>query len=156
MARLSQIRATGRLVLEFKPDSQGLGDFPDITMEDGDRIVVPHVPSSVNVVGAVYDQNSFLYAQERRLGMYLRKAGGPTRDADRKHAFIIRADGEVVSRDAERSVWGDAFNNLRIYPGDTLVVPEKTFKPSALRGVLDWSQMFSQFALGAASISLLR
>jgi protein involved in polysaccharide export with SLBB domain len=156
MARLSQIRATGRLVLEFKPESQGLGDFPDITMEDGDRIVVPHVPSSVNVVGAVYDQNSFLYAQERRVGMYLRKAGGPTRDADRKHAFIIRADGEVVSRDAERSVWGDAFNNLRIYPGDTLVVPEKTFKPSALRGVLDWSQMFSQFALGAASISLLR
>jgi protein involved in polysaccharide export with SLBB domain len=86
----------------------------------------------------------------------LRKAGGPTKDADRGHEFLIRADGEVVSRDAEKTAWGDAFNNLRMYPGDTLVVPEKTFKPSALRGVLDWSQLLSQLAISAAVINVLR
>jgi protein involved in polysaccharide export with SLBB domain len=125
-------------------------------MEDGDRFVVPPVPATVNVVGAVYDQNSFLYARGQRAGMYLQLAGGPNRDADRKHEFIIRANGDVVSRYMEKGLWDNEFNNLRINPGDTIVVPEKTFKPSALRGVLDWSQMFSQFALGAAALSVLK
>jgi protein involved in polysaccharide export with SLBB domain len=125
-------------------------------MEDGDRFIVPPVPATVNVVGAVYDQNSFLYARGRRAGAYLQLAGGPNRDADRRHEFVIRADGEVVSREVEKGLWGNGFDNLRLNPGDTLVVPEKTFKPSALRGVLDWSQMFSQFALGAAALSIIQ
>ena len=58
-----------------------------------------------------------------------------------------------MSRDRGKTIWsGNEFSNLHIYPGDTIVVPEKTFKPSAMRGVMDWSQMFSQFALGAAAI----
>lgn len=118
--------------------------------------MVPPVPATVNVVGAVNDQNSFLYVPDRRVRTYLKKAGGITKDADWKRAFVIRADGEVVGYGATRSAWGNDFENLRIYPGDTIVVPEKTFKPSALRGVLDWSQMFSQFALGAASISVIQ
>jgi protein involved in polysaccharide export with SLBB domain len=155
LGRLRQMRATGRIVLEFKAGSSGLDVLPDIALEDGDRFVVPSVPASVNVVGAVYDQNSFLYATIRRAGAYLHLAGGPNRDADAKHIFIIRADGSVISHEAEKGIWGNEFDNLRMNPGDTIVVPEKTFKPSALRGVLDYSQMFSQFALGAAALSVL-
>jgi hypothetical protein len=83
-------------------------------------------------------------------------AGGRNRDADEKHAYLIRANGEVVSREKVNGFWGNEFNSLRVYPGDTIIVPEKTFKPSVLRGVLDWSQMFSQFALGAAAISVIK
>jgi protein involved in polysaccharide export with SLBB domain len=156
LGRLRQMRATGRIVLEFKAGSSGLDVLPDISLEDGDRFVVPPVPASVNVVGAVYDQNSFLYESIRRAGTYLHLAGGPNRDADRKHIFIIRADGSVISREAEKGIWGNEFDNLRMNPGDTIVVPEKTFKPSALRGILDMSQLFSQFALGAASLSVIQ
>jgi protein involved in polysaccharide export with SLBB domain len=156
LGRLRQMRATGRIVLEFKAGSSGLDVLPDIALEDGDRFVVPSVPASVNVVGAVYDQNSFLYESIRRAGAYLRLAGGPNRDADRKHIFIIRADGSVISYEAEKGIWGNEFDNLRMNPGDTIVVPEKTFKPSALRGFLDWSQLFSQFALGAAALSVIQ
>jgi protein involved in polysaccharide export with SLBB domain len=156
IAVLRQIRATGRIVLQFRPDSKGADTLPDIALEDGDRFVIPHVPAAVNVVGAVNDQNSFLYAQSRRVGSYLHMAGGPTTNADRKQSFVIRADGEVVSYASRKSLWGDQFNDLPVYPGDTIVVPEKTFKPSALRGFLDWSQVFSQLAFGAAAISVLR
>lgn len=156
LARLRQIRATGRIVLEFKSASSGLSSVPDIAMENGDRFVVPSIPASVNVVGAVYDQNSFLYTPARRAGAYLQLAGGPNRDADRRHEFIIRASGDVVSREMDKGLWGNEFNNLRLNPGDTIVVPDKTFKPSAVRGVLDWSNMFSQFALGAAALSILK
>jgi hypothetical protein len=156
LSSLRQIRATGRIVLRFAPDSTGVAGIPDVPLEDGDRFIVPPVPSSVNVVGAVYDQNSFLFARPSRAGNYLRIAGGPTRDADRNHEFIIRADGEVVSRDRSKGLWGGDFDNLRISPGDTIVVPEKAFRPSGLRSIIDWSQMFSQFALGAAALSVLK
>ena len=157
LANLRQIHATGRIVLEIKPDDISTASLPDIPLENGDRFAVPPVPSNINVVGAVLDQNSFLYARSRKAGMYLRLAGGPSRDADRRHQFIIRADGEVVSRDREKPLWsGNDFSNLRINPGDTIVVPEKIFKPSALRGILDWSQVFSQLALGAAAVNVIR
>ena len=109
-------------------------------------------------MGAVNNQNSFLYSHTNRdiVAAYLKKAGGVTRDADRKRAFVIRASGEVVGYDSTRSAWRSDFDSLRIYPGDTIVIPEKTFHPSALRGVMEWSQMFSQFAIGAASIAVIR
>jgi protein involved in polysaccharide export with SLBB domain len=156
LASLRQIRATGRIVLRFAPESQDVSTISDLTLEDGDIFTVPPVPASVNVVGAVYDQNSFLYVPGARAGTYLRYAGGADRDGDRKHEFIIRANGDVVSYDRDKGVWGSDFNNLRMNPGDSLVVPEKIVKPSALRGVIDWSQMFSQFALGAAALSVLK
>ena len=86
----------------------------------------------------------------------MQMAGGPNREADRKHEFIIRADGEVISRDTGKELWAGEFYNVSIHPGDTIVIPEKTFKPSALRGVLDWSQVFSQFALGAAALTVIQ
>jgi protein involved in polysaccharide export with SLBB domain len=156
LASLRQIRATGRIVLRFQPGSSGTASLPDIVLENGDNFVVPPVPAVVNVVGAVYDQNSFVYIEGRRVEAYLRLAGGPTRDADRRHEFVIRADGQVTSRDASNGLWGNQFEQLHISPGDTIVVPEKTLRSSALRGIVDWSQMFSQFALGAAALSVLK
>lgn len=156
LASLRQIRATGRIVLPLPPSSIGVDSLPNLALEDGDSFVVPHVPSTVNVVGAVYDQNSFLYAERARAGAYLRQAGGLNRDADRRHEFIIRADGEVVSHDSSSGPWGSEFNDQRINPGDSIVVPEKILKPSALYGLLNWSQMFSQLALGAAAVNVLQ
>jgi len=156
LASLKQIRATGRIVLEFKSDTMGTESIPDIAMEDGDRFVIPPAPAVINVVGAVYDQNSFLYSPGRRAGAYMALAGGPNRDADRRHEFIIRANGDVISHEMGNGLWGNEFAHLRMNPGDTIVVPEKTFRPSALKGVLDWSQVFSQLALGAAAINVIK
>jgi protein involved in polysaccharide export with SLBB domain len=155
LASLQQIRATGRIVLKFTPGSSDINAIPDIMMEDGDRFVVPSVPATVNVVGAVYDQNSFLYVQGKRISSYMKLAGGANRDGDRKHEFIIRANGEVVSREMARGFGGNDFKNLLVNPGDTIIVPEKKLKPSSMNGVLGWSQMFSQFALGAASMNAI-
>jgi len=155
LASLRQIRATGRIVLPVHPHSTGIDSLPNIALEDGDRFDVPHIPETVNVVGAVYNQNSFLFADNSRVGAYLHLAGGPNKDADRNREFIIRADGDVVSRDMIKRLWGDEFSDLRIYPGDTIVVPEKLPKASALYGVMNWSQMFSQFALGAAALDVI-
>ncbi|MGA9670129.1 MAG: SLBB domain-containing protein [Terracidiphilus sp.] len=158
IARLSQIKATGRIVLQFQPSSVSIADVPAVNLENGDRFVVPFAPSMINVVGAVYDQNSFLFQPRRTVGQYLKLAGGGNRNADWRHSFVIRADGSVVSRSHQKgySLWSSSsFDELRLNPGDTIVVPDKTLRPTALRNVLDWTQVFSQLALGAAAINVL-
>jgi protein involved in polysaccharide export with SLBB domain len=158
IGRLSRMTATGRIVLRLNTNSAKVEDIPDFSIENGDKFVVPYAPAAINVVGAVYDQNAFLFERGRALGYYLRIAGGANRNADWAHAFVIRADGSVVSRKhpEESGFWKESFTDLRLNPGDTIVVPEKTLRPTAIRNLIDWSQIFSQFALGAAAIEVLK
>lgn len=158
ISRLRQVRATGRIVLHIDPLRATVESLPDIPLEDGDRFVVPPVPSTVGVVGSVYDANSFVYLARHDAGSYLEESGGPNRNADRKQLFIIRADGSVVSRQyLSHTIWeNDGFNHQPIYPGDTIVVPASINKATFLRGLTDWSTVFSQFALGAAAIQILK
>lgn len=155
--RLSQIKATGRIVLQFHPKSSSVNDIPPINIENGDKFIVPFAPSAINVVGAVYDQSSYIFQPGRTLNYYLNMAGGANRDADAHHAFLIRADGSVVSRShmPDRGFWKTSFADLKLNPGDTIVVPDKVLKPSSLSGIIEWSQIFSQFALGAAAVQIL-
>jgi protein involved in polysaccharide export with SLBB domain len=156
LLRLKEIRATGRVVLNFQPDRASLDNVPAIPLENGDRFTVPPTPATINVVGAVYDQNSFLFRDGGSAGHYIHLAGGPDRDADWHHTFVIRADGSVLSREAVKGPWGNSFKNLKMNPGDTIIVPDKTLRPTALRGLLDWTQIFSQLAIGAAAVEVLR
>ena len=56
------------------------------------------LPSNVNVEGQVYSANAFLFMPHQHVIDYLRRAGGPDREADKKRTFILRADGSVISR----------------------------------------------------------
>ncbi len=155
ISRLHQLKATGRIVLEVKPDSGGIDSIPDLQLQDDDRFVVPSIPASVNMVGAIYDQNSFIYQRDRRVGDYLHLAGGANREADKKHIFILRADGSVYGRESANGLWGNNFEATKLNPGDSIVVPEKVLGSSSLRSFLNWSQVFSQLALGVAAIGVL-
>jgi polysaccharide biosynthesis/export protein len=156
VGKLREVKATGRVVLDLTPHSTGAGDLPEIALEDGDRFVVPYRPSTIEMLGAVYNKNSFLYRREERLDDYLKRAGGPTRDADTSRMFVIRADGSVLSKQSVRGLWNGGFASLRLMPGDAIVVPERLSHGSLLKGLKDWSQVFSQFALGAAAIRVIQ
>ena len=156
VSRLKLLRASGRIVLNLKPTANQVSELPALTLQDGDRLVIPAVPPSVNVVGAVYDPSSFLYNQKGRVMAYLQQAGGPNRDADRKHVFIVRADGAVLSKEASTSFWGNTFKDEGINPGDTIVVPEKVYKGSSLRAFSNYAQLFSSVALGIAYFSAIQ
>jgi polysaccharide export outer membrane protein len=155
-AKLRLMRASGRIVLDIAPDSTGMSNIPDLPLEDGDSFVVPSRPANVKVVGAVYDQNAFIFEAPRRAEDYLQLAGGIARSGDSRHAFIIRADGSVVSRKSKTARSRGGLEKLSMNPGDTVVVPEIIDKTTLLRGLTDWSAVFGQFGLGAAAINVLR
>lgn len=153
---LRKLRASGRIVLNLNPYSHGLDALPNLTLEDGDQFVVPVMPATVNVVGAVYDQNSFLFQHGQHVEDYLRAAGGTTRNADKRHEFVIRADGSVISKQtAGGTLFAGGFGGKPGYPGDTVVVPDNVNKTTILRGLTDWSAVFSQFGLGIAALTVL-
>ena len=150
VARLRQVVPLGRIVLQVKPDSRGIDALPDLPLEDGDRFVVPRVPSTINVEGQVYSANAFVFERGRKERDYLRQAGGPNRDADLKRAFVLRADGSVYSRQYGK------VERATIFPGDTIVIPPQLRQRALLRNILELSSVVGQLGIGVAAINLLR
>jgi protein involved in polysaccharide export with SLBB domain len=153
--RLRTIRPTGRVVLQITPDSR---ELPNLALEDGDRLFVPAVPTSVGVFGSVFNAGNYLREDGRSLFDYLSLAGGPTRGADAASSFVLRANGTVVSnRQTGGFGWGlrAGFEGMPALPGDTLFVPEELDKTTVVQHVKDWTQILAQFALGVAALVTL-
>ena len=155
LARLRQLKADGRIVLNLHPNDTGVEAIPDIPLEDGDELYVPSRPIIVSVVGDVYNQGSFLQQPGKTVSNYLRNAGGPTRAADKGKIFVVRANGAVVSKDAASGFWSGGFDSMVMMPGDTVVVPEQLNPGAALRNFREWSQILFNFGLAAAAIKVL-
>jgi polysaccharide export outer membrane protein len=153
--KLRQLKATGRIVLELKPTANELEAIPDLPLEDGDRLLVPFRPATVNVIGSVYNSNSFIFKSGKTVGDYLRVSGGPTRNGDKGHLFVIRADGTTVGGQGHNGLFLKSYTEARLMPGDTIVVPEKLDKGVVLRGFKDWTQIISTFVIGAAAAKVL-
>ncbi len=158
LTRLRQMKPSGRIALELTP---GAPELPALTLEDGDRIVVPPRPSFVGVAGAAYNENVLVWRPSRTLTDYL-KSAGPTESADLDNVFVLRADGSVATR-GQSSWWSvsrGTLESLVLAPGDTIVIPEKvdreTNYTAFMRGVKDWTQIIYQLGLGAAAVKVLR
>lgn len=156
LARITSIKPTGRVVLDMKPEAEATADIPDFPLEDGDAFYIPPRLSTVQVAGAVYNANAFRYQAAERLSKYLNDAGGATRDADEKRIFVIRADGTVVSRQSRNLHTHGSYQNLRLLPGDAIVVPEKLRVSSRMSEFLQTTQFASQLALTAAALSVVK
>jgi protein involved in polysaccharide export with SLBB domain len=152
---LKNVRASGRLVLEVNPSDNSVDQLPDIPLEDGDRINIPQRIEMVSVIGAVYRQSSYIYLSGKSVRHYLRLAGSATQTADLKHALLVRADGSVVDRKSVSGLWKGGFYDVRVLPGDTLVIPTKLATGAFQRNLRDWTQIASQLAIAGASLAVI-
>ena len=154
IAQLHNARASGRVALPVKPSDKSLTDFPNITMEDNDRLTISHNPSTVAVVGNVYNPGSFIYQPRNTAGAYLEMAGKGKPASDLRHAFVLRANGIVVAANNVNGLFvGAKFDRLRLYPGDQVVVPYKLPTGTFVRGLRDWTQIASQLAISGVVLS---
>ena len=153
-----QLKPTGRIAFNLDPKERSFARLPQVKLENGDRLVVPATPAFVHVFGAVNVESSALWRPNSRVKDYL-KVAGVTIDADVEQAFVIRADGSVVSRESGSWLFG-GIGGLEVMPGDSLVVPEKFDRETKwtkfVKGTREWAQIFANFGLGAAAIKTLR
>ena len=156
VARLRAVRPTGRVVLQLESDARQL---PSLTVEDGDRLLIPAKPTTVGVFGSVFNAGSFLLQNNASVDDVMKLAGGPTRGADASGAFVIRANGTVVSARQSGSGWlgfGSNLAGLQALPGDTVFVPEQMNKSTFIQDAKDWTQILANFGLGIAALQTIK
>jgi len=147
IAQLAETETPGRLLINIAPKGGFKGSRYDILIEDGDLLYVPQYPSSVQILGGVYNPSSITYQPGRGIEYYLEKVGGLSKNADKNRIYIIKANGETASRFTRAMV---------VTRGDTVVIPE-TFKYVIPPGVLfrDTLAVVTQSLSAAAIVSAL-
>lgn len=151
--KMRSVKAEGRIVLEMADGNAQLKHLPDLPLQDGDAIHVPRKPGTVDVLGSVFQPNSFIYKPRRNVKDYVMLAGGGTANADQSEMYLIRADGTAKSG---RGQWFTGLGGAVINPGDTIVVPETVERSSFRQSLKEWTTIFYQFGLGAAGLKVLR
>jgi protein involved in polysaccharide export with SLBB domain len=171
--KLKTMRSQGRVSLELDSALHGRGtgpgplstetlrslqaSLPALPLEDGDTFLVPSLPAFVSAAGSVNNENSLIYKPGRTVGDVI-KSAGLTEEANAKAAFVLRADGSILSRQGAH--FFNPFESLALMPGDTLVVPAKVDRETSynflVRALRDWTQIFSNLGIGAAAIRTLR
>jgi protein involved in polysaccharide export with SLBB domain len=159
-------QAEGRMVIHVNSMLDGRPGPDDVMLEDGDSIVVPGSPSSVNVMGEVNHPSAFLRTSSYTVRDYINEAGGYTQYADKKQVLVIRADGSVLTSDGyEQSRRSRLFPALplisgglmeaKLEVGDTVFVPENLTAFQDVQMAKDVSTIIANSAITLATLGLL-
>jgi hypothetical protein len=160
IASLRKVEPLGRVVIHLDDPERLRGTPDDITLEEGDRLMVPQVQSTVNVVGAVFAPTALVYAPHRTVSQYLTMAGGTTEIADDDEIYVIKANGAAVSRKGFswiRASWNGTqygyhpggISSLTLDPGDTIVVPEQLERIAWIKEMKDIATILGNIAMTA-------
>ncbi|MEQ1823358.1 MAG: SLBB domain-containing protein [Fimbriimonadaceae bacterium] len=87
----------------------------NLVLMQGDIIVIPETPSTVQISGAIVVPSSILFENGKNLLWYINKCGGLLPDASTNLIYVIRANGEVVK----------GKGSTKIELGDLIYVPTK-------------------------------
>ncbi len=86
----------------------------DITLREGDVLIVPTVNNTVKINGEVLFPNTVSYIQGKNARYYINQAGGFSNRARRCKAYIIYANGKV-----------HPVSGGKVQPGCEIIVPSK-------------------------------
>jgi protein involved in polysaccharide export with SLBB domain len=106
--------------LNFILDHPGSAD--DITLEEGDELVIPRINNTVSVNGEVYKPLDIMFETKKSMKEYIYDAGGVTQLGKKRKAFVIYPNG---SSGRIRRVLGFIPSYPKIEPGTSIFVPEK-------------------------------
>jgi len=137
-AKLRNQPTTGRMALNI------LNDNPSnpIFLEDDDILTIPKRPSHVSIVGSVQRSTIATYVPGQNYSDYLQSAGGVTKMADTRKAYLLLPNGE--SRQ---------LNKTTLIPvGATIIIPPKLDRLSVLGGTDIISKVLSNISNSILSI----
>jgi polysaccharide biosynthesis/export protein len=102
------------------------GSQHDATLENGDELLIPSLPTTVKVTGAVGYPTSIVYESGKSIGDYVARAGGYAVGADKRKTHVVYPNG--MSRPVKRFMFDPS-----VMQGSTIVVPMKQPDDSAGR-----------------------
>ena len=97
-------------------------DF-DVTLKEGDRLIVPEYNGTVKINGNVMYPNTVAYSEGKKYKWYVNQAGGFGSRAKKSRTFVVYQNGTVSKA-----------KNAKIEPGSEIIVPSKTTTASEVIG----------------------
>ncbi|MBP7358778.1 MAG: SLBB domain-containing protein [Prevotella sp.] len=101
--------------IELEKALENPGGDADVTLREGDRIIVPQYNPTVKISGDVMYPNTVSFKEGKRFSYYIDQAGGFGNRAKKSHSYIIYMNGTVAK----------VGHNAKVLPGCEIVVPSK-------------------------------
>ena len=157
LKELSPEKALGRMVVDMEDAVTRCDEVSDVVLEDGDRIIVPKFQDDVSVVGQVYFPTSHKYRSSRAALDYIGLSGGTKELAQHEHAYIVQANGEVMSVRSRASSWGWLMSpaNVKVTPGATIYVPLSVDRINGRESFTSWVDVFFKSIISTATLAKL-
>lgn len=122
---LEEVSSVG---INLKKAIENPGSSYDVVLQEGDRLVVPELQSTVKISGDVLFPNTVVYVPGKKLKYYIDQAGGYGERARKNKAYVVYMNGSAAK----------ASGNTVIEPGCQIIVPSKPNNDS-----FDWTKVLS-------------
>lgn len=147
LAIMENVDFVGRIAGNLRPNTEF---STSLTLEDGDSIYVPSLPTTVTIIGEVLNPTTINFSGNTSYDKYITLAGGFTKYADKDSAYIIKQSGDSYKLNS-----GYFRKEVYVNPGDTIVIPRDTEKISRIPLIGISTKIISDIAFAAASINSL-
>ena len=121
-----------------------------ITVEPGDRFVVPKRVNTVRISGEVYNPNLIFYNPTVNFKEYITLGGGLTSNADLSNAFVSYSNGTSKKT---RVILGIFQKHPKILPGCEIIIPFKS--DNREKNKLSLSERLAIYSLISTSLTTL-
>ena len=166
LAQTEAQQAAGRVSIDLSTLDALEHSSDNIVLQADDTLIVPIQPSSVQVLGQVYNPNAIVARPGLTVADYLQRAGGPTEGADRDHIYVIQANGSILTEEGVRledrnrlfpllPVMSGGLMGTRLESGDTVYVPEKLIYINSLQYAKDITQVIVNSVESLAILGIL-
>lgn len=127
----------GRIVIDLtRPEN-----YNGFALRDGDSLFVPRNINTVSVIGEVYNPSTFVFkGANASPWFYIESAGGLKKSADKKHIYVIKANGSVITNNMQR------ISSIALAPGDAVIVPQRLEYANAHKLFVDTIDAFFKVA----------
>jgi protein involved in polysaccharide export with SLBB domain len=119
------LRNTADVAIDLKHILDHPGSADDITLEEGDELIVPRINNTVTVNGEVFKPLEIMYEKGKSMEDYLSDAGGVTQSGKKGRVFVIYANGSSARIKKPLGIFR---NYPTIEPGSNIFVPVKPKK----------------------------
>ena len=135
----------GRIAGDFSPESSS---SISTILFDGDKIIIPKNPNVINVLGEVLNPIAFEYKKRITVREAIENAGGYKDYAQKNGVYVIKANG--ITERVNRNIF---VRNIKLEPGDTVVIPRKIITNNpGIEALLPVTKILSDLAFSAAAI----
>ena len=140
------LQSNGNIAVNLPEAMRKPGGGEDILLVDGDTIVIPEQPTTVQVVGAVFNSRSVLYKPGAPISYYVEQAGGFAPDAATRQIEIIHAGGGLIPASKVRT----------LRPGDVILAPTRVLAEKITKNGSVFNDIFKNILSTALVFKLLR